>query len=144
VTGNTKVGSKILNLDCIKIPGFGENGDLIPKYNLRMPTRINHDLTLFKNFAISGQQKFQFRVGFFNIFNQAWATTQSAADVDLILDTVCGRTVSGLSNGAGGIADNVCDPTSGFQYTDNTKANFGKINLKRGHRVIEFALKYYF
>jgi hypothetical protein len=144
VTGNTKVGSKILNLDCIKIPGFGENGDLIPKYNLRMPTRINHDLTLFKNFTVSDQQKFQFRVGFFNIFNQAWATTQSAADVDLVLDTVCGRTVTGLPNGAGGVSGDVCDPLSGFQYTDNTKANFGKINLKRGHRVIEFALKYYF
>ena len=69
---------------------------------------------------------------------------QSAADVDLVLDTVCGRTVNGLPNGAGGTSDNVCDPLSGFQYTDNTKANFGKINLKRGHRVIEFALKYYF
>jgi hypothetical protein len=144
VTGNTKAGSKILNIDCIKIPAFGENGDLIPKYNLRMPTRINHDITLFKNFAVTGQQKFQFRVGLFNIFNQAWATTQSAADVDLVLDTTCGRMVNGLSNGAGGTSDNVCDPLSGFQYTDNTKANFGKINLKRGHRVIEFALKYYF
>jgi hypothetical protein len=143
-TGNTGVGEKILNLDCIKIPAFGENGDLVPKYNLRMPTRINHDLTLFKNFAVTTEQKLQLRVGFFNIFNQAWATTQSAADVDLVLDTRCNVSVSGLPNGAGGTANDVCDPLGGFVYTDLAKQNFGKINLKRGHRVIEIALKYYF
>jgi hypothetical protein len=38
----------------------------------------------------------------------------------------------------------VCDPTKGFSYTQQTKDNFGKINLKRGHRVVEFVLKYYF
>jgi hypothetical protein len=143
-TGNTGVGEKILDINCIKIPAFGENGPLIPPYDLRMPTRINHDLTLFKNFAIQGDQKLQFRVGFFNLFNQAWATTNSAADVDLVLDTICNVTVNGVPNGAGGTADNVCDVSKGFQYTDNAKANFGKINLKRGHRVIEFVLKYYF
>ena len=144
MTGNTKVGSKMLDINCIQIPGYGDNGDLVPKYNLRMPTRINHDLTLFKNFDMHAQQKVQVRVGFFNIFNQAWATTNSAADIDLTLDTVCNVSLNGVANGAGGTADNVCDPTKGFQFTDNTKANFGKINLKRGHRVIEFALKYYF
>jgi hypothetical protein len=143
-TGNTGLGEKILDINCIKIPEFGENGPLIPPYNLRMPTRINHDLTLFKNFALAGDQKLQFRVGFFNLFNQAWVTTQSAADVDLVLDTTCNRTVNGLPNGAGGTADNVCDPTGGFQYTQTALQNFGKINLKRGRRVIEFVLKYYF
>jgi hypothetical protein len=143
-TGNTGLGEKILDINCIKIPEFGENGPLIPPYNLRMPTRINHDLTLFKNFALAGDQKLQFRVGFFNLFNQAWVTTQSAADVDLVLDTTCNRTVNGLPNGIGGSSDNVCDPTGGFQYTQTALQNFGKINLKRGRRVIEFVLKYYF
>jgi hypothetical protein len=143
-TGNTGLGEKILDINCIQIPAFGENGPLIPPYDLRMPTRINHDLTLFKNFELQGNQKFQFRVGFFNIFNQAWVTTQSAADVDLVLDTLCNVTRSGVSNGAGGTADNVCDPTAGFQYTQTAKENFGKINLKRGRRVVEFVLKYYF
>ena len=75
----TNVGEKLLDINCIGMPAFGENGDLIPPYNLRMPTRINHDLTVFKNFAIHGDQKIQFRVGFFNLFNQAWVTTNSAA-----------------------------------------------------------------
>ena len=143
-TGNTGLGEKILDIGCIKIPGFGENGPLVPPYNLRMPTRLNHDVTLFKNFEVRSGQKFQFRVGFFNLFNQAWVTTNSAADVDLVLDTTCNRTVNGIPNGAGGVADDVCDPSGGFQYTPTAQQNFGKINLKRGRRVVEFVLKYYF
>ena len=143
-TGNTGVGEKVLDINCIEIPAFGENGSLVPEYNLRMPTRINHDLTLFKNFQLTGEQRLQFRVGFFNIFNQAWVTTQSAADVDMVLEANCNVLVSGVPNGAGGVANNVCDPTGGFTFTPNTIENFGKINLKRGRRVIEFVLKYYF
>ena len=140
----TGVGDKILDVNCISVPAFGENGDLVPPYNIRTPTRQNHDLTLFKNFEIRGDQKLQFRVGFFNIFNQAFANTNIGNDINLQLETVCNRTVPSLPNGAGGTATNVCDPTGGFDYTPQTKENFGKINLKRGHRVVEFVLKYYF
>jgi hypothetical protein len=140
----TGVGEKLLDINCISVPEFGSNGDLIPPYNIRTPTRFNHDLTLFKNFALSGEQKLQFRVGFFNLFNQAFANTNIGNDINLQLETTCRRTVSGLPNGAGGIANDVCDPTGGFDYTQQTKDNFGKVNLKRGHRVIEFVLKYYF
>jgi hypothetical protein len=52
--------------------------------------------------------------------------------------------VNGVPDGTGGFKDNVCDPTGGFDFTPQTKDNFGKINLKRGHRVIELVLKYYF
>jgi hypothetical protein len=143
-TGNSGVGEKMLDYNCIGVPAFGQNGDLVPPYNIRTPTRFNHDLTVFKNFEIRGDQKIQFRVGFFNIFNQAFANTNIGNDINLTLDTVCNVTVPSLPNGAGGNATNVCDPTQGFDYTQATKDNFGKINLKRGHRVIEFVLKYYF
>ncbi len=118
----SKVGEKMFDINCIGIPPPGTNGDLIPPYNLRMPTRINHDLTVFKNFAIHGDQKIQFRVGFFNLFNQAWVTTNSAADIDLVLNTECNVSSNGISNGAGGTADNVCDPTgdSGTPRTRST------------------------
>jgi hypothetical protein len=140
----SRVGEKILDINCISVPKFGENGDLVPPYNLRQPTRFNHDLTLFKNFAIKGDQKVQFRVGFFNLFNQAYASTGTdPTDINLLLDTTCRVTVNGVPDGAGG-TQNVCDPTQGFDFTPQTKANFGKINLKRGHRVIELVLKYYF
>jgi hypothetical protein len=140
----SKIGEKVLDVNCISVPKFGENGDLVPPYNLRQPTRFNHDLTLFKNFQVKGDQKVQFRVGFFNIFNQAYASTGAdASDINLLLDTTCRVTVNGVPDGAGG-TQNVCDPTQGFDFTPQTKANFGKINLKRGHRVIELVLKYYF
>jgi hypothetical protein len=143
-TGNGEVGDKMFDISCIKVPEFGQNGDLVPPYNLRTPTRYNHDLTVFKNFAIKGDQKIQFRLGFFNLFNQSFANTNNSADVNLTLDTTCNRIVPSLPNGAGGTATNVCDPTGGFDYTQQTKDNFGKINLKRGHRVMELVLKYYF
>jgi hypothetical protein len=143
-TGNTGVGEKILDFNCIAVPEFGQNGDLVPPFNIRTPTRFNHDLTIFKNFPIRGEQKIQFRVGFFNLFNQAFANTNIGNDINLTLDTVCNVTVPSLPNGAGGTSTNVCDPTGGFEYTQATKDNFGKVNLKRGHRVVEFVLKYYF
>ena len=57
---------------------------------------------------------------------------------------MCNVAGNGMPNGTGGNADNVCDPTQGFHFTQQTIDNFGKINLKRGHRVVEFVLKYYF
>jgi len=143
-TGNTGNGEKFLDIGCISFPAFGQNGQVIPPYDLRTPFRQNHDLTLFKNFAIHGDQKLQFRAGFFNIFNQAFANINTRTDVDLTLDTLCNRTVDNVPNGVGGTVNGVCDPTAGFHFTDTTKSQFGNINLLRGHRVIEFALKYYF
>jgi hypothetical protein len=140
-----KVGEKILDINCIGFPAFGAVGEVLPPYDIRTPTRQNHDITLFKNFAIKGEQKIQFRVGVFNIFNQAFATTSvTRSDLDLTLQTECNRTVNGVPNGVGGTVDQVCDPTGGFHYTQSTIQNFGKINILRGRRIVEFALKYYF
>jgi hypothetical protein len=140
--GGNAVGTKILDLSCISVPEFGQNGPLVAPYNIRTPMRTNHDLTLFKNFGITGDQKLQVRVGFFNIFNQAFANTIINGDINLTLDTTC-RVQAAAPDGTGA-TPTVCDPTKGFDYTPQTKDNFGKINLKRGHRVIEFVLKYYF
>jgi hypothetical protein len=141
----SKPGEKLLDINCIGFPAFGESGQIIPPYDLRTPNRFNNDLTLFKNFQIKGEQKLQFRVGFFNIFNTSFVTfATSAEDVDLHLNTTCNRTVDNVPNGAGGFNNGVCDPTGGFSFTQGAIDNFGKINLRRGRRVIEFALKYYF
>ena len=107
---------------------------------------MNHDLTIFKNFQIRGEQKIQFRAGFFNLFNQAFANTNIGNDINLTLETVCRVTVPSLPNGAGGTATNVCDVHKAGSTTQATKSqgNFGTINLKRGHRVVTFVLKYYF
>jgi len=140
----SKVGEKILDINCIKVPDFGQNGDLVPKYNIRTPTRTNHDLTVFKNFQTIGDQRLQVRFGFFNLFNQAFANTNIGNDINLNLETVCNVTVQNVPTGNGTNTTNACDPTKGFSYTPQTLANFGKINLKRGHRVVEFVLKYQF
>jgi hypothetical protein len=141
----TEVGEKLFDINCIGFPAFGENGDVIPPHDLRTPSRQNHDLTLFKNFAIRDNQKLQLRFGFFNIFNRAYATTGvTRTDINLTLNTVCNRTVDNVPNGIGGTVNGVCDPTGGFSFDENTKENFGKINILRGRRIIEFALKYYF
>jgi hypothetical protein len=141
----TGAGEKILDIGCIRVPAFGTNASRVPPYDLRAPWRSTHDVTLFKNFPIRGDQKLQFRAGFFNVFNTAYALTGLGYnDIDLTLRTTCNRRVDHIPNGAGGYADGVCDPTGGFSFTPNTIQNFGKINLKRGHRVIELAIKYYF
>jgi hypothetical protein len=144
-------GEFFLDINCIGFPAFGQEGDSPSKFNIRTPFRTNHDITLFKNFALKGEQKLQFRIGFFNLFNQAFVTPNFSRN-DLILDmnTQCNRAVdlSTVPNGSGGFAGNPgqlgCDPTGGFSFTDDTKKNFGKINLLRGRRIIELALKYYF
>ena len=145
VSGHS-VGDKILNVNCIGIPAFGESGPYTSPYYIRIPSRMNHDVTIFKNFPIGkGSKKLQFRAGAFNIFNQAAPTTQAnGGDLDLALQTVCNVRVNGVPNGTGGTSDNVCDPSQGFHLTDNSIQNFGKIIFQRGHRVIEFALKFYF
>jgi hypothetical protein len=143
-TGDGKVGEKMFDIAALQIPNItaGELGSIIPPFNLRTPTRMNHDITIFKNFPIRGEQRLQFRAGFFNIFNMAYASPGISGDIDLVLETRCNVRVRG-NNGIGGTSE-VCDPAGGFVFTPNTINNFGKINIKRGHRVVEFALKYYF
>ncbi len=144
-TSNSNVGEKLLDINCIGFPAFGQQGQVLAPYNLRTPSRTNTDLTLFKNFALKGEQKLQFRVGLFDLFNTAYTTFSiSQADVNLTMNTICNVTVNHVPNGAGGFNDNVCDASQGFHFDQNTIDNFGKINIKRGHRVVEFALKYYF
>jgi hypothetical protein len=139
----SRVGDKVLDVGCVTLPAFGTNGPIVPPYDLRAPWRITHDLTLFKNFALRGAQKLQFRAGAFNLFNTAWADPVNG-DIDLTLDTRCNRRVDHVPDGTGGDVDGVCDPAAGYSFTDDTNQNFGRIVLKRGHRAIELVLKYYF
>jgi hypothetical protein len=144
-----KLGERILDLSAIAIPAFGQSGPFQPPIYLRFPSRSNFDISFFKNFKISESKSFQFRSGFFNIFNQAYPTrfdvgNPSNSDIHLRLEANCNVRVNGVPTGTGGTADNVCDPTGGFSFTQDTIDNFGKITTKRGRRIIELALKFYF
>ena len=144
-TGNSNLGEKMLNINCLAIPTFPQTGNWVPQYYIRTPARNTHDLTIFKNFGLGGNKKLQFRAGAFNIFNQAYPTYNIGFnDLDLTLETTCNVKVNGVPNGAGGTADNVCDPNGGFKFTQQSIDNFGKIVSKRGRRIIEFAVKFYF
>ncbi|HXY38519.1 MAG TPA: carboxypeptidase regulatory-like domain-containing protein [Vicinamibacteria bacterium] len=143
--GGTGVGQKILNINCVGIPTYPNNGPYEQPYYMRSPSRNTTDLTVFKNWGLGGSKKLQFRAGFFNIFNQSFATYNLGfTDIDTNLNTTCNVKRDHVPNGVGGYTNGVCDPIGGFSYTQNTLDNFGKIDLKRGHRIIEFALKFYF
>jgi hypothetical protein len=141
---NTNVGEKLLDIGCLSLPSYPNTGNWVPQYYMRTPARNTHDLSIFKNFGMGGNRKLQLRAGAFNIFNQAFPTYNIGFnDLDLTLQTECNVRVSGVPNGAGGTVD-VCDPQGGFRFTETTLNNFGKIISKRGRRIIEFAVKFYF
>lgn len=71
-----------------------------------------------------GEQKLQFRAGFFNVFNTASATTEFGNDIDFALETTCNRRVDHVPNGIGDYADDVCDPTGGYAFTQNNDRQF--------------------
>jgi hypothetical protein len=135
------VGESILDINCIGIPSFPDSGPTQPTYNTRSTPRSFHDLTVFKDFQLGGSKRLQLRFSAFNLFNQAYADPLQN-DIDLNLDTTCLGQVT-VPNGAGGTSD-VCDPAAGFAFTENTLANYGNIITKRGHRVIELAVRFFF
>jgi hypothetical protein len=141
--GNTSVGEKLLDINQVGIPVFPESGPYNQAVYIRAPNRMFHDVTLMKNFRVGeGGRKLQLRLSCFNCFNMAFASPNVEDDIDLRLDTDCNVRVD-APNGIGG-TNNVCDPTQGFFFTDQTIRNFGTINLLRGHRVVELAVKFYF
>ena len=148
--GGTGLGQKVFDLSKLAIPTFPNTGPSQPPFYIRAPGRSNFDVSFFKNFNITEEKKIQFRTGLFNVFNQAYptqinvaSTTPFGSDIFLALETACNRRIT-VPTGDGGNTASVCDPTGGFRYTDNTINNFGKIQNKRGRRIVEFALKFTF
>ena len=148
--GGTRLGDKVYDLSKLAIPTFPNTGPSQPPFYIRTPGRSNFDISFFKNFNITEEKKIQFRTGLFNVFNQAYptqinvtTTSPFGSDIFLALETACNRRIT-VPTGDGGNTASVCDPTGGFSYTNNTINNFGKIQNKRGRRIVEFALKFTF
>jgi hypothetical protein len=143
-TGAQGVGDALLSLAAVQIPGFGTSGPYQSPFYIRSPRRSNWDVTFFKNFNFTETKKLQFRVGLFNVFNQAFPNTD-LGDIDLVLETECIRQVAaGVPNGTGLTDQPMCDPTGGYRFTQRTVNNFGRIVSKHGHRRTELAIKFYF
>ena len=114
LSGGSSVGDKILDVNCIGIPAFGQTGPIFTPYNLRSPARNFHDLT-----RLQGLQAGRRPRACSSASGRSTCSTRptrcsgvnGTSDFDLTLDTECNVRVNGVSNGAGGTADNVCDPT---------------------------------
>ena len=154
VTGNTNLGSAYLDISAITVPAFGSNGPSQSPFYIRAPTTNNWDVTFFKNFNISETKKFQFRTGFFNVFNEAFANPDAGDMGNLTINTLnninpatgqCFFLPANTPNGQGTVgANNVCDPTKGYRIDPASAATFGKVISKHGHRRVELAFKFYF
>ena len=159
-TGNTDLNGNYLDVSAFAVPAFGTSGPYQSPFYVRAPTTSNFDVTFFKNFAFTESKKLQFRLGLFNIFNQAFANSD-LGDISglngqsLALNTrnvinpatgTCFRIPVGTPTGTGTIAadSTLCDPTRGFEIDPNTLSSFGQIVNKHGHRRIELAFKFYF
>lgn len=165
--GGTTVGSKILNVNSIGVPSLqsGNSGPFVAPFYIRGPHLWNWDMSFFKNFRISESKKIQFRAGLFDIFNQAYPVP-SDGDVNTFLQTDCNVTTPDpVNNGSGTVGGpgnpQQCVPAGGFHINGDPKhpfsatqrANpnetnswdtFGLISSKHGHRIVEFAIKFYF
>ena len=154
VTGNSKLGAAYLDITAIAVPAFGTNGPAQPPFYSRAPTTNNWDVTFFKNFNISESKKFQFRAGFFDVFNEAFANPSSGDMGNLQINTLnninpatgtCFYLPADTPNGQGTVgANQVCDPTMGYRIDPASAATFGKVISKHGHRRVELAFKFYF
>jgi hypothetical protein len=160
VTGNTDVNGSYLDINAFAVPAFGTTGPYQSPFYIRSPTTHNFDVTFFKNFNFSEDKKLQFRLGLFNVFNQAFANPD-LGDIGglngpaLALQTrnvinpatgACFRVPAGTPTGTGTVAPDstLCDPTRGFEIDPGALNTFGRIVNKHGHRRIELALKFYF
>ena len=99
---------------------------------------------MFKDFKLGGDRRLQFRVGAFNVFNQAYPTFRPnrrlrPGAADGVQPPRHGRAERQRRHGS-----DLCDPTGGYHFSQNTVDNFGKVITKRGRRVVEFALRLFF
>jgi hypothetical protein len=154
VTGSHDVNSAYLDISAIAVPAFGTNGPTQSPFYARGPMTNNWDVTFFKNFNITETKKFQFRAGFFNIFNEAFVnpdtdlgnlTINTLNTPDTAHGAPCFYLPANTPNGQGTVGANaVCDPTKGYIIDPVSAASFGKVISKHGHRRIELAFKFYF
>jgi hypothetical protein len=109
-------GDQVLNPSCFTLPAPGQLGNYIFP-DMRGPGYINHDFGVFKNFALGGVRKFQFRASFTNVFNHPQRAFIDNNNLRLTY-------------------------TNGVM----TNQNFGVLprNNKYGRRIVQLAFKFYF
>jgi hypothetical protein len=107
--------NQYLNPSCYTLPTKGTNGSFVEPEAFG-PGFFNTDMSLFKTFKFTEKKSLQFRAEGFDVLNHANPTF-------------------GLDNNL-----NLAFNTAGQQ----TNALFGTTTLKTGHRILQFAVKFYF
>jgi hypothetical protein len=97
----------------------GHNGTYAMPY-MKTPPFQNHDVSLFKNFQFNESRKLQFRLSAYNFLNHPLPFFNGGSDPGLAINFDHG----------------VPDATS--------LEKFGRTSLRRGHRLIQLAVKFYF
>jgi hypothetical protein len=106
------------NPACFQAPIPGHNGSYQLPY-MKTPAFQNHDVSMFKNFEFSEHRKIQFRFSMYNFVNHP---------------------LPFFAGGDPGLAMNFENGVP----TEETMEKFGRPALKKGRRLMQFALKYYF
>ena len=106
------------NPACFVAPLPGKNGTYAMPY-MKTPPFQNHDLSVFKNWEFTEHRKLQFRFSMYNFPNHP---------------------LRYFEGGDPGLALNF---ENGVPDADSMQ-NFGRTRLKRGRRLMQFALKFYF
>jgi hypothetical protein len=98
------------------------------------PGQINSDLAFYKNWKVKERLGIQFRLEFFNAFNHA----------NFRGDKITGQ--FNLGFGQALCAGGPCSPSNNIITSPSvvSDSNFGKANLTRGPREIQYALKFTF
>jgi hypothetical protein len=107
--------NQFLNPNCFALPSAGHNGSIIEPEAFG-PRFFNTDASLFKNFVFKERQRLQFRAEAFNFINHPNYTFGADQNLNLVFDS------------------------TGKQ----TNTLFGTATSKLGHRILQFAVKYYF
>ena len=72
-TGSGEINTLLVDPSAFNIPAPGTSGPYQSPFYIRSPSTNNFDVTFFKNFKITESKRLQFRAGFFNVFNEAFA-----------------------------------------------------------------------
>jgi hypothetical protein len=103
------------NTDAVKpLTARGQRGNDCRAWKFTLPGWHNHDLSFFKDIRLKGAQQLQYRLEFYNIFDQL-----SFQDVD---------------------TTPIFNPTTGAQ----TDTNFGKVTSARNERRVQMSIRYIF
>jgi hypothetical protein len=146
-TANPLISNVGNNGDHINASAFylGQPGELAPwpRTYLRNPGTNNFDLSLFKNFQITGDRKkyLQLRLEAFNAFNH---TQFSGYNLTTNMTTSTGATGTSVLNVANFSTLTITNNLRPAGSTKTLGSYFGEYNGTREQRIVQIAAKFYF